>query len=146
MDVRVGPWRRLSTEEWYFWIVVLEKTLEIPLDSKEIKQVNPKGNQILNIHWKDWCWSWSSNTLVIWCKETTHWKRPCLMQGKIEGRRRRRRQRMTWLDGITESMDLSLNKLWEIVKDREAWHTTAHGVTKIWTRLSGWVTTKHIHV
>ena len=146
MDVRVGPWRRLSTEEWYFWIVVLEKTLEIPLDSKEIKQVNPKGNQILNIHWKDWCWSWSSNTLVIWCKETTHWIRPCLMQGKIEGRRRRRRQRMTWLDGITESMDLSLNKLWEIVKDREAWHTTAHGVTKIWTRLSGWVTTKHIHV
>ena len=63
-----------APKNWSFQIV-LEKTLESPLDSKEIKTVNPKGNQ-LNIHWKDWCWSWSSNILATWCEEATHWKRP----------------------------------------------------------------------
>ena len=53
----------------------LEKTLESPLDFKENSPVNPKGNQIMNIHWKDWCWSWSFNTLATWCEELTYWKR-----------------------------------------------------------------------
>ena len=61
-----------APKNWCFWTVVLEKTLESPLDCKEIKLVNPKGNQ--NIHWREWCWSWNSNTLATWCEELTHWK------------------------------------------------------------------------
>ena len=65
-----------TPKNWRFWIVVLEKTLESPLGFKEIQPVNPKGNQPWIIHWKDWCWSWSTNTLATWCEELTHWKRP----------------------------------------------------------------------
>ena len=98
-----------------------------------------KRKSTLNIHWKDWYWSWSSDNLATCCKEQTNWKR--LMLRKIEGRRRRGRQRMRWLDGITDSMDVSLSKLHKIVKDMKAWQTAIQGVTKSRTWLSNWMTT-----
>ena len=106
------------------------KSLELQGD-----QTSPtKRKSTLKIHWKDWCWSWNSNTLATWCEELTHQKRPWFWE--IEGRRRRGWQRTRWLNEITDSMDMSLSRLQETVKDREAWRAAVHGVTKSWTRLS----------
>ena len=120
-------------KNWCLWTMVLEKTLESHLECKEIQPV-------LNIHWKDWCWSWNSNTLATWCKELTHWKRPWCWE-RFEGGRRRGRQRMRWLDGITNMINMSLSRLWKLVLNR-AWHVAVHGVTKTQIQLSNWTELK----
>ena len=130
-----------APKNWCFWTVVLEKTLESHLDCKEIKPVNPKGNEpwILNAEYR-------ILMLKLKLKYFGHLLRKAnslektLLLGKIEGRKRREQQRMSWLDGITILMEMSLSKIREMMTYRESWHAAVHGVPKSRTRLRNWTT------
>ena len=136
MDVRVGLQRKLSAEE------LMPLNCGVGEDSWE--SLGPQGDptsqsyrkSVLNIHWKDWCWSWNSNTLAIWCEELTHWKRLLRWERLKAGGEGDNRGWDGWMASLTR-----WTWIWASIRkehDREAWRSVIHGVANSWTRLIYW--------